>query len=100
MKQVKRVFAFVLSLCLILTMVPAFSASAATNEFSITGIKAYNFRGNDWYIILNVDNADFSLSAASSLTNAGATIDGAAAFGNAGSLCHGWSAIPIRYLGK
>ncbi len=28
------------------------------------------------------------------------TIDGAAAFGNAGSLCHGWSAIPIRYLGK
>ena len=28
------------------------------------------------------------------------TIDGAVAFGNAGSLCHGWSAIPIRYLGK
>ena len=28
------------------------------------------------------------------------TIDGAAAFDNAGSLCHGWSAIPIRYLGK
>ncbi|MBQ7830771.1 MAG: family 78 glycoside hydrolase catalytic domain [Clostridia bacterium] len=25
------------------------------------------------------------------------TIDGAQAFGNAGSLCHGWSAIPIRY---
>jgi hypothetical protein len=28
------------------------------------------------------------------------TIDGAAAFDSAGSLCHGWSAIPIRYLGK
>ena len=28
------------------------------------------------------------------------TIDGASAFDNAGSLCHGWSAIPIRYLGK
>jgi hypothetical protein len=28
------------------------------------------------------------------------TIDGAAAFDFAGSLCHGWSAIPIRYLGK
>ena len=28
------------------------------------------------------------------------TIDGASAFENAGSLCHGWSAIPIRYLGK
>lgn len=27
------------------------------------------------------------------------TIDGAAAFDNAGSLCHGWSAIPIYYYG-
>ena len=26
------------------------------------------------------------------------TIDGASAFDNAGSLCHGWSAIPILYL--
>ena len=26
------------------------------------------------------------------------TIDGASAFGNAGSLCHGWSAVPILYL--
>lgn len=26
------------------------------------------------------------------------TIDGASAFGNAGSLCHGWSAVPICYL--
>ena len=25
------------------------------------------------------------------------TIDGASAFGDAGSLCHGWSAIPIYY---
>jgi hypothetical protein len=28
------------------------------------------------------------------------TEDGAAAFGNAGSLCHGWSALPIYYLHK
>lgn len=28
------------------------------------------------------------------------TIDGASAFDNAGSLCHGWSAIPILYLNK
>lgn len=28
------------------------------------------------------------------------TIDGASAFDNAGSLCHGWSAIPILYLGN
>ena len=25
------------------------------------------------------------------------TIDGASAFGNAGSLCHGWSAVPIYF---
>ena len=28
------------------------------------------------------------------------TIDGASAFGNAGSLCHGWSAIPIYFYTK
>ena len=28
------------------------------------------------------------------------TIDGASAFGNAGSLCHGWSAIPILYIAQ
>ena len=28
------------------------------------------------------------------------TAEGAAAFGNAGSLCHGWSAIPVYYLKK
>jgi hypothetical protein len=28
------------------------------------------------------------------------TVDGAKAFSNAGSLCHGWSAIPVYYLRK
>ena len=28
------------------------------------------------------------------------TIDGASAFDNAGSLCHGWSAIPVYYYNK
>ena len=28
------------------------------------------------------------------------TIDGASAFENAGSLCHGWSAIPVYYYDK
>ena len=81
MKQVKKVFAFLLSLCLIFSMVPVFAASAATNEFSITSINAYNFRGSDWYIILNTDNAAFNLSAVASLTAAGVTLDGAAASG-------------------
>ena len=81
MKQVKRVFAFLLSLCLIFSIVPAVKASAASNEFTITGISAYNFRGNDWYIILTTDNADFSLSAAASVATSGATLDGAAVGG-------------------
>lgn len=33
-------------------------------------------------------------------TAAWETIDGAVAFGNAGSLCHGWSAMPIYYYHK
>ena len=33
-------------------------------------------------------------------TSAWETIDGAAAFSNAGSLCHGWSAIPVYYYSK
>ena len=28
------------------------------------------------------------------------TIEGASAFGNAGSLCHGWSAMPVYYFHK
>ena len=81
MKQVKRVFAFLLSLCLIFSIVPAVKASASSTEFTITGIQAYNFRGSDWYIILNTDNADFSLSTAASVATSGATLDGAAAGG-------------------
>ncbi len=33
-------------------------------------------------------------------TSAWETIEGAAAFANAGSLCHGWSAIPVYYYHK
>ena len=28
------------------------------------------------------------------------TLDGAKAFGNAGSLCHGWSAVPVYIFHK
>ena len=50
---------------------------------NITGFKAYNFRDNsaDWYIVLETDNASFSLSDVVSLTTAGVTVDGAAASG-------------------
>ena len=50
---------------------------------NITGFKAYNYRDNnsDWYIVLETDNASFSLSDVISLTTAGVTVDGAAASG-------------------
>ena len=51
----------VLVVCLLFGLVP-FGALAATQEVSITGISAYNFRGNDWYIILDVDQGDFALT--------------------------------------
>ncbi len=79
-KKLKFWMCLALTVCMLVGMVP-FGAFAATNEFSITGINAYNFRGSDWYIILSTDNADFSLSTAASLTAAGAAIDGAAAAG-------------------
>ncbi len=56
----------VLVVCLLLSMVP-FGTFAATQEVSITGIHGYNFRGNDWFIILNVDQADFALTGVSGL---------------------------------
>ena len=82
MKQVKRVFAFLLSLCLIFSIVPAVKASAASNEFTITGINAYNFRASgDWYIILQTNNSKFNLTAVASVAASGTTVDGAAAAG-------------------
>ena len=49
--------------------------------FSITGIKGYNFRGSDWYIILETSDPDFALTNVASVANAGVTVDGAAAAG-------------------
>lgn len=41
---------------------------------------------------------DYQKMVASGATSVWETIDGAIAFDNAGSLCHGWSAIPIYYF--
>ena len=43
---------------------------------------------------------DYQLMLDSGSSAAWETIDGAAAFDHAGSLCHGWSAIPIYYFKK
>lgn len=65
-KTIQSRMCLVLVVCLLFGLVP-FGALAATQEVSITGISAYNFRGNDWFIILDVDQADFALTGVSGL---------------------------------
>ena len=65
-KTIRTWICIVLVAFLLLGMVP-FGTLAATQEVSITGISNYNFRGNDWFIILNVDQADFALTGVSGL---------------------------------
>jgi hypothetical protein len=59
---------------------------------SITGISAYNFRGSDWYIILDTNDPEFNLSAVASLNKAGVTVDGA--------VTNGWFQITTDNAGK
>ena len=61
LKKVRSMICLVLMVCLLVGMVP-FGTLAATQEVTITGINKYNFRGSDWYIILDVDQADFALT--------------------------------------
>ena len=65
-KKLNMRISLVLVLCLLVGMIP-FGAFAAGQEVSITGISGYNFRGNDWFIILDTDIADFELTAVSGL---------------------------------
>ena len=48
-------------------------------------------------IVLREIKKDYMPMLAAGATSAWETADGAIAFGNAGSLCHGWSAAPIYY---
>lgn len=50
--------------------------------------------------VLSEIRRDYQLMIDSGSSAAWETIDGAAAFDNAGSLCHGWSAIPVYYYKK
>ena len=49
------------------------------------------------YIIADIER-QYSYMLDMGATTFWETIDGASAFSNAGSLCHGWSALPIYYL--
>ena len=51
-------------------------------------------------VVLAEIRKDYQLMVDSGYSAAWETIDGAAAFDHAGSLCHGWSAIPIYYYKK
>ena len=50
--------------------------------------------------VLNEIKIDYEPMVKAGATSAWETADGAAAFGGAGSLCHGWSAAPIYYYHK
>ena len=48
--------------------------------------------------LLNEIRKDYKQMLDTGATSVWETIDGASAFDNAGSLCHGWSAMPVYYL--
>ncbi len=50
-------------------------------QFGITGISTYNYRGNDYYIILNTDNTSFKQDDSPTFTNKGVTLEGFATSG-------------------
>ena len=47
--------------------------------------------------VLNEIKKDYLPMLQAGATSAWETVEGAVAFGNAGSLCHGWSAAPVYY---
>ena len=47
--------------------------------------------------VLSEIKSDYTPMLAAGATSAWETVEGAIAFGNAGSLCHGWSAAPVYY---
>ncbi|MBQ8302731.1 MAG: family 78 glycoside hydrolase catalytic domain [Clostridia bacterium] len=49
-------------------------------------------------VILDEIRANYKRMLDAGATSVWETIGGASAFGNAGSLCHGWSAIPVYYF--
>jgi hypothetical protein len=51
-------------------------------------------------VVLGEIRRDYKLMLDAGATSFWETIEGAAAFKDAGSLCHGWSAIPILYLNR
>ena len=61
-------------------------------------ISALSERGKAW--VLSEIRKDYGKMLDIGATTVWETIDGASAFGNAGSLCHGWSATPIYYYHK
>ena len=65
-KTIQSRICLVLVVCLLFGMLP-FGTLAATQEVSITGISAYNFRGSDWYIIVDTNISDFALTSISGL---------------------------------
>ena len=77
-------------------------------ELYVQSIKLNNVPQQYWVIlrdkikwqeyVLNEVRKDYKKMLDTGATSVWETIDGASAFDNAGSLCHGWSAIPVYYF--
>ena len=61
-------------------------------------LNALGAEGRAW--VLGEIRKDYSKMLDAGATTVWETIDGASAFDNAGSLCHGWTAIPVYYYHK
>ncbi len=61
-------------------------------------LNALGDEGRAW--VLDEIRKDYSKMLDAGATTVWETIDGAIAFDNAGSLCHGWTAIPVYYYHK
>jgi len=74
-------------------MIPATLSMKAFLYDALLGIDQERY--SDW--VINDIDQTYSYMLEQGATSFWETIDGAKAFENAGSLCHGWSAIPIIY---
>ena len=86
-------------MCETLTDVSLVECSLSMRTFKYDALLSINEQ--KWIpYIFNEIRRDYKMMLDNGATATWETIDGAKAFNNAGSLCHGWTAIPIHYYLK
>ena len=76
-----------------------YASSMSTRGFKYDALLQTNEEGYREYV-LNDLRKDFKVMIDAGATSTWETMDGAAAFNNAGSLCHAWTALPVYYFHK